>query len=160
MYFDHGSRVKMDVCLEPEMDEGSFGILYTATSIRFRKTMQFTRALSLSALLFASITHAASSEDQKTIRGWVLDSACAFTKGLAKPISRECALACAHKGSPLVILQDDGSIFWPISESMPAEGQNARLLPYAGKRVTVTGKVYSKGGSEAVVIDRIAPETK
>ena len=122
--------------------------------------MQSTRALLLSGLLFATMTRTASSEEQKTIRGWVLDSACAFTKGLAKPISRECALACAHKGSPLVILQDDGSIFWPIAESMPAEGQNTRLLPYAGKRVTVTGKVYTKGGSQAVVIENIPPETK
>ena len=63
---------------------------------------------------------AAQPGEQKTVTGWVLDSACAFTKGLSKPISRDCALACARNGSPLVILQDDGSIYWPISESMPA----------------------------------------
>ena len=39
-----------------------------------------------------------------TINGYVLDSACAFTKGLKKPISAECAIACAKAGSPLVIL--------------------------------------------------------
>ena len=94
--------------------------------------------------------------EQKAITGWVLDSACAFTKGLKKPISPECAISCAKKGSPLVILQDDGSIFWPISETMPAEGQNARLMPFAGKRVTLTGKTYMRGGSTAIVIDKIA----
>src|ERR1700730_2327293 len=62
--------------------------------------------------------------DQKTVTGWVLDSACAFTKGLKKPISADCAISCAKNGSPLVILQDDGSIYWPIAETMPAEGQN------------------------------------
>ena len=51
-----------------------------------------------------------------------------------------------------MILQDDGSIFWPIAESMPAEGQNTRLLPYAGRRVTASGKVYARGGSHALVI--------
>ncbi|MGA2041191.1 MAG: hypothetical protein ABSH42_18075 [Bryobacteraceae bacterium] len=94
--------------------------------------------------------------DQKTITGWVLDSACAFTKGLKKPISTECAIACAKSGSPLVILQDDGSIYWPIAETMPAEGQNKRLVPFAGKRVSVTGKTYVRGGSTAIVIDTIA----
>ena len=92
----------------------------------------------------------------KAVTGWVLDSACAFTKGLKKPISRECAIACAKAGSPLVILQDDGSIYWPISESMPAAGQNERLMPFAGKRVSVTGKVFTRGGSHAIVIEKIA----
>ncbi|MBV8551861.1 MAG: hypothetical protein JOY54_11205 [Acidobacteriaceae bacterium] len=122
--------------------------------------MPLARNLLLISSLFAGLVSATPAGDQKTIQGWVLDSACAFTKGLEKPVSRECALSCAHKGSPLVILQDDGSIFWPISESTPAEGQNSRLLPYAGKRVTVTGKVYSKGGSQAVVIETISAAGK
>jgi hypothetical protein len=94
------------------------------------------------------------------VTGWVLDSACAFTKGLANRISRECALACAKKGSQLVILQDDGSIYWPIADSMPAVGQNDRLLPYAGKRITATGKVYSRGGSQAMVVEKLAATSK
>src|SRR5271169_1360480 len=100
------------------------------------------------------VTASGFAADQKTVTGWVLDSACAFTKGLKKPISTDCAVSCAKKGSPLVILQDDGSVFWPIAESMPAEGQNQRLLPFAGKRVTVTGKTYMRGGSTAIVIDK------
>jgi hypothetical protein len=96
--------------------------------------------------------------EQKTVTGWVLDSACAFTKGLSKPISRDCALACAKNGSPLVILQDDGSIYWPISESTPAVSQNERLKPFAGKRVTATGKIYVRGGSTAIVLEKINGE--
>jgi hypothetical protein len=93
--------------------------------------------------------------DPKTVTGWVLDSACAFTKGLSKPISRDCALACAKNGSPLVILQDDGAIYWPISESTPAVSQNQKLKAFAGKRVTATGKVYARGGSTAIVLEKI-----
>ena len=58
-----------------------------------------------------------------SVEGYVLDSACAFTKNLEKPISRECALTCAKAGSQLVILSDDGSIYWPIAETTPATGQ-------------------------------------
>jgi hypothetical protein len=97
--------------------------------------------------------------EQRTITGWVLDSACAFTKGLKKPISAECAIACAKSGSPLVILQDDGTIYWPIAETMPAEGQNKRLMPFAGKRIRATGKIYVRGGSNAIVLDNIAEAT-
>jgi hypothetical protein len=54
-----------------------------------------------------------------TVKGYVLDSACAFTKHLDKPISRECAMACAKAGSPLVILSDEGNIYWPIANTVP-----------------------------------------
>jgi hypothetical protein len=91
-----------------------------------------------------------------SVEGYVLDSACAFTKNLEKPISRECALQCAKAGSQLVILGDDGAIYWPIADTTPATGQNARLLEYAGGRVTVKGKLYDRGGSHALVIEQIA----
>ncbi len=90
-----------------------------------------------------------------TVKGWVLDSACAYTKGLEKPISRECAIACAKKGSPLVILRDDGAIFLPVDEATPAMGQNEKLLPYAGKLVTAKGRSFTRGGSQALVIEKI-----
>ncbi len=111
--------------------------------------------LFLSCFTLASVAVRAEEGGAKTVTGWVLDSACAFTKGLSKPISRDCALACARNGSPLVVLQDDGTIVWPISAETPAVSQNERLRPYAGKRVTVAGKSYTRGGSNAIVIASI-----
>jgi hypothetical protein len=93
-----------------------------------------------------------------TLSGWVIDSACAYTKGLDKPISPACARACAMKGSPLVILRDDGTIFLPIDANMPASSQNPRLMPFAGLRVTVSGKDYARDGSHGLVIDKIAKQ--
>ncbi|HEY2457844.1 MAG TPA: hypothetical protein VGI13_11125, partial [Candidatus Acidoferrum sp.] len=94
-----------------------------------------------------------------TVKGYVLDSACAFTKGLDKPISKQCAISCANAGSPLVILAEDGTIYWPIADSVPSSGQNPKLLPFAGEKVIVSGKVYQRGGSKAIVIDKIAPQS-
>ena len=110
----------------------------------------------MSCLLAVSLLHGAPEKPtQKSVTGWVLDYACAFTKDLKKPISHECAIACAKKGSPLVILDDEGVIYLPISESMPAVGQNERLLPFAGKRVTVSGKLFTRGESRALAIEKI-----
>ena len=110
--------------------------------------------------LACALHSASAATDQKTVNGWVLDSACALTKGLDKPISRDCALACARNGSPLVILEDDGTVVWPVSDTMPAKSQNTKLLPYAGKRVTAAGKMYAKGGSQAIVIQDVSAEKK
>jgi hypothetical protein len=92
-----------------------------------------------------------------TVKGYVLDSACAFTKGLKQPISRDCAIACAKAGSPLVILTDDGTIYWPIADTTPSSGQNEKLLPFAGQKVTASGKAFQRGGSSALVIEKIQP---
>lgn len=111
----------------------------------------------LLASVFAVAALAADKDAGKAIavKGYVLDSACAFTKGLKKPISTECATACAKAGSPLVILTDTGTIYWPIADTTPSSGQNEKLLPFAGQIVTVSGKVFQRGGSSALVIEKI-----
>lgn len=91
-----------------------------------------------------------------TVTGWVLDSACAYTKGVDKPIGVACAKECAKNGSPLVILRDDGTIFLPIDAKSPAASQNPKLMQYAGEKVTVTGKDYMRNGSHAIVIEKIS----
>ena len=107
-------------------------------------------------LIFTALMLAAASKSSTlTLKAYVIDSACAFTKGLAKPISPDCAVACAKAGSPLVLLSDDGTVYWPISDTTPASGQNEKLLPFAGEKVTASGKVFSRGGSRAIVIDKI-----
>ena len=120
--------------------------------------MSFRNAVkvSLAVALFAGVL-AWSSDTGKsiTVKGYVLDSACAFTKDLKKPISADCATACAKAGSPLVILTDSGTIYWPIADTTPSSGQNDRLLPFAGQKVTASGKVYERGGSTALVIEKI-----
>ena len=119
-----------------------------------RKAMIVTVLASVAVLLAVGI--AARPQKSVTVEGYVLDSACAFTKGLEKPISRDCAVACAKEGSQLVILTKDGAIYWPIDSATPAKGQNARLLEFAGNRVKATGKLYERGGSHALVIETIA----
>ncbi len=124
--------------------------------------MRTTRIAFYAALLFSIATLdllSFADTPAVTVKGFVLDSACAFTKGLDKPISKECAISCAKAGSQLVILAEDGTIYWPIADTTPSSGQNPKLLPFAGEKVTVTGKIYQRGGSRAIVIDKIASAT-
>jgi hypothetical protein len=115
-----------------------------------------TFAKSVVPFVLALVVFAAEQTAKTTtVKGYVLDSACAFTKGLKKPISSECAVACAKAGSPLVILAPSGTIYWPIADTTPSSGQNDKLLPYAGKEVTVSGKVFQRGGSSAIVISKV-----
>jgi len=124
--------------------------------------MKFTsfasRAIFL-VVLTAGFLSSVADAQTVTVKGYVLDSACAFTKNLEKPISKQCAVSCAKAGSPLVILSNDGTIYWPIASTTPSNGQNPKLLPFAGGLVTATGKVYEHGGSKAIVIEKIESQT-
>src|SRR5207302_3006152 len=130
--------------------------------IVWRLHMKFRNAiirLTLPCLLFVAVLALGKNDGKPvTVKGYVLDSACAFTKGLSKPISKQCATSCANAGSPLVILSDDGTIYWPIADTTPSSGQNAKLLPFAGEKVTASGKAYQRGGSKAIVIEKIAAQ--
>src|SRR5438046_9184883 len=119
--------------------------------MRNRKLINLALLLIISLALFA----AGTTPKEIAVKGYVLDSACAFTKGLKKPISAECATACAKAGSPLVILAPSGTIYWPIAETTPSSRQNDKLLTFAGQNVTVSGKVYERVGSTALVISKI-----
>jgi hypothetical protein len=119
--------------------------------MNFRTAVKFALPLLLAVAVFATEQSAKTT----TVKGYVLDSACAFTKGLKKPISADCATACAKAGSPLVILAPSGTIYWPIADTTPSSSQNDKLLPYAGKVVNVSGKVFERGGSKAIVISKI-----
>lgn len=113
--------------------------------------------LAVPALLLTAIFVIGDAGKTMTVKGYVLDSACAFTKGLKKPISAECATQCAKAGSPLVILTTAGTIYWPIADTTPSSSQNDKLLEYAGKEVAVSGKVFQRGGSTAIVISKVEP---
>lgn len=114
----------------------------------------------LAAVLGLCLLALAETGKTQQLSGYVIDSACAYTQGLDKPISRDCAIRCAKAGSPLVILSDDRTVYWPISDAQPAVGQNARLLPFAGQHVKVDGRVYDRGGSKAIVIQKVSEEAK
>jgi hypothetical protein len=123
-----------------------------------KMSIQRTASVLVAAFVFAALLASGDTGKSVSVNGYVLDSACAFTKGLKKPISAQCAEACAQAGSPLVILSDNGTIYWPIADTTPSAGQNDKLMPFAGQRVTASGKVYARGGSSAMVIEKIGAE--
>jgi len=116
---------------------------------------KISAACFLVTLLVVAVSAMAADKPSTTVKGYVIDSACTFTKSLKKPVSAECAVACAKSGSPLVIQTAGGTVYLPIDDAQPAKSQNDRLMPFAGQMVSVTGKVYEKGGARAIVIEKI-----
>ena len=108
------------------------------------------------ALACASLLLAAEDVPTKTIEGYVRDSGCVHRfHEVVKPLPNGCLEACVRAGSPLVILSKNEEVFHLISPEMPDVDIRAKLLPFAGKLVKVTGKVYDRGGSKAIAVEHI-----
>ncbi len=157
------------ICATPQLNLSMDGsglaapISFRGNKKKSEKHMKLRMTLWVAlAIAFAipGICQSNSAGKSTSISGWVIDSSCAYTKGLEKPISGSCAKACAKNGSPLVILRDDGAIYLPIDSKTPSSSQNAKLLPFAGEHVKVSGTEYAHGDSHGIVIASIAPDRR
>src|SRR5437764_14649413 len=92
--------------------------------------------------MLAVFSAAVATAEPTTVEGWVIDSACTYSKNLSEPKSVACAKRCARNGSPLVILTDDKTVLLPIENAIPARGQNVKLMRFAGQRVKATGEIF------------------
>jgi hypothetical protein len=102
-------------------------------------------------------TAAPAAESKATIEGLVRDVACPIQnlEATATHLSMKCLLACARKGSPIVILTKDGDLYLPISDEMPDTDQRQKLMPFLGKYVRASGTVYERKGTHAIAINEI-----
>ena len=101
------------------------------------------------ALLALSVPAFAATQ---TITGKVVDMTC-YTKdkvnnaGMDHKMpadTKDCALACAKKGSPLALLTSDGKVY-EITGGL-AENNNAKLIPHITHTVSITGDTMEMNG--------------
>ena len=94
-----------------------------------------------------------------TIVGFVRDTACLLRNKNATVAkdeeSRKCIIQCARAGSPLAILTKSGELYTPLSAQIPDRDERRRLLPYAGKYVRATGRLFERGGTHAISIEKL-----
>jgi hypothetical protein len=92
-----------------------------------------------------------------TIEGAVRDLACPVQNpaGTAINFSLKCTLDCVRHGSPIIILTNDGFIYFPISADMPDSDQREKMMPFVGKYVQATGAVFERKGTRAIAITEI-----
>jgi hypothetical protein len=89
----------------------------------------------------------------ETVTGQVIDLVC-YTRNKANTgddhdRARACALACAKwEGQPVGLLTSDGKIYQVAGEL--AAHNNAKIVQYLAKRVTVTGEVTVKDGTKMI----------
>lgn len=139
--------------------------------------MKITALVFCTAALLITATlaqHSASSGDQTmhshhptgdadgtagVITGYVRDVACLLRNSKAgvatSPMTQDCLKKCVRGGSPIGILTEDGLLYLPISEEIPDTSVRTQLLPYTGKYVRASGRLFERGGLHAIAIEEV-----
>jgi hypothetical protein len=88
------------------------------------------------------------------LTGEVIDITCYLDHDSAGEKHAECARKCIESGMPVGLLVN-GKVYAVIVGTH--ETPNAKLAPYAGKKVTITGKIVEKGGMRAIDMESVEP---
>jgi hypothetical protein len=94
-------------------------------------------------LIVAANVLAADADSTVTVKGEVLDMACYLDHGAHGEKHAQCAATCISSGLPVGIKGEDGKTYLLIGEHKPL---NSVLADYAGKTITVKGKLVSRDG--------------
>jgi hypothetical protein len=87
-----------------------------------------------------------------TVTGEVIDSACYTKSGARGESHRTCAQECGDAGIPLALVEDGtNNVVW-IASIDDMETPNARLRPFAGRRVTMPGSWAERGGAKILLL--------
>ena len=119
--------------------------------------MQLRSALTaFLALSLLSISLLPAAGEKATISGEVIDSACYIKSGSRGADHAKCAAGCAKAGIPLALLTDEGKVIW-LSSKEDMESPNEMLIPYAGKKVSLEGQWFERGGAKLFAVEKFSP---
>ena len=104
-------------------------------------------------LALAQHDHAESSKPV-TMTALVVDTGCYMSHNTKGDKHRTCATACARAGVPLALLDEaSGTLYLPVAANH--QNQNAKLMPFIERKVTVTGALAEKGGIKGFIIKTV-----
>ena len=120
-----------------------------------------TRASAMPVLLVFGVAavlvvvSAAYAAQSVTITGELIDTFCYAAMGAKGESHRQCAVECVNKGIPAGILQDGTDKVYVLLPDKDKSPLPKSVLDKVGRKATITGRVYSVGGTQFLTVDSI-----
>jgi hypothetical protein len=117
----------------------------SSTWVKATVTVVFSGALALAPLALANEhdKDSLAAAAEKTITGEIVDMMCYVDHNATGDKHADCAAKCIKGGGPVGILSE-GKVYLVVGEHKP---MNDELAEYAGKTITLKGKMASNGGA-------------
>jgi hypothetical protein len=117
----------------------------------FLEVTRWLALLSLIGLVPTALGQRASAQEEVKVNGEVVDLACYLSKGSKGKRHKACAELCAKKGLPLGVLTESGDVYLLI-EDHDNPDPYAAAKGLAGENAEVTGKKFTKGGVQSILV--------
>ena len=120
-----------------------------------------TRASAMPVLLVFGVAavlvvvSAAYAAQSVTITGELIDTFCYAAMGAKGESHRQCAVECVNKGIPAGLLQDGTDKVYVLLPDKDKSPLPKSVLDKVGRKATITGRVYSVGGTQFLTVDSI-----
>jgi hypothetical protein len=108
-----------------------------------KKLLAYLNSMVIGIAFAIPVMAADKEEGATTVKGEVLDMACYLDHGASGEKHAGCAEKCISSGLPVGIKDASGKVYFVIGEHKP---MNSELAPYAGKEVTLKGKLATRDG--------------
>ncbi len=117
-----------------------------------KKLMISTLAVLLMGL---AVPVAVMAQQAATITGEVVDTYCYGLMGAKGESHRPCGISCAKAGIPMGLLQDGTDKLYVLLPNKDNSPLPPEVMDKMGRKATVTGKIYSTGGSQFLTVESI-----
>ena len=105
----------------------------------------------IAVLLLLAVTLAA--DQAVTIRGEIVDSFCYAARSIHGSDHTACALRCARKGMPLVLIEDGSRRVYQLIPPKDETAMPENVIAAAATVRTVTGRMFVNSGARYLTVD-------
>lgn len=90
-----------------------------------------------------------------TVKGEVVDAYCYALMGAKGESHRSCGIACAAKGIPVAILENETNKVYVLMPNKDKAPVPKEVIDRMGRQATIIGKLATVGGSQFLTVESV-----
>ncbi len=120
---------------------------------KMKKILMFS--LLMAFLLIMNIGLTVYAAETVTVKGEIIDTYCYSLMGAKGESHRQCAIDCVKAGIPAGLLEEGSGKVFVLLPNKDKTGLPKGVIDKMGRTASITGKVYTVGGSNFLTVESI-----
>jgi len=106
-------------------------------------------------LVLGGLSQVYAQTQAVTVKGEVIDTYCYALMGAKGESHRQCAIDCVKAGIPAGLLEEGTGKVYVLLPNKDKTGLPKGVIDKMGRMASITGKVYTSGGSNFLTVESI-----
>jgi hypothetical protein len=119
------------------------------------KKITFLSGLVGFLMIFIVLVPVVYAAETVKVTGEIIDTYCFALMGAKGESHRQCAIDCVKAGIPAGLLEEGTGKVYVLLPNKDKSPLPSAVIDKMAKKVTITGKVYTSGGSQFLTIESI-----